>query len=259
MLDVNLIHLFNFYLAATFLLSCYRRFGLYRAVGGMVLDVPARWPKLFELIRGQHTVFLTWTTAFPAVLALTVLLAHTTATHFVWPQADLTLSGLAGRWFFLPLVLLAAAAMLGMDIYTLLTVGSVDRTEVEKQLDRAEYWLTAWPGKVVSLLTFGKLDPRQMVAVEVKKALTGAAELLNRSLWWVSLQTALRVFFGLSLWVTWALTGGQPKHTPEPSPPPEAAVVRPADFCYNCGAEFTRTGGPTPSWPNHPTRPSRTT
>ncbi len=45
-----------------------------------------------------------------------------------------------------------------------------------------------------------------MVAEEVRKALIDASNLLNTTLWWVSVQMSLRFSFGLSLWLTWALT-----------------------------------------------------
>ncbi len=44
-----------------------------------------------------------------------------------------------------------------------------------------------------------------MVAVEVRAALVSASRLINYTLWWVSIQTGLRMAYGLSLWGTWAL------------------------------------------------------
>jgi hypothetical protein len=44
-----------------------------------------------------------------------------------------------------------------------------------------------------------------MVSVEVQKALVQASELMNVSLWWVTVQMALRVTFGLALWLTFAV------------------------------------------------------
>ena len=45
-----------------------------------------------------------------------------------------------------------------------------------------------------------------MVAVEVEKALIAVSDMLNFTLWWVSVQIGLRFCFGLSLWLTWAVT-----------------------------------------------------
>jgi hypothetical protein len=44
-----------------------------------------------------------------------------------------------------------------------------------------------------------------MVAVEVRAALVSASKLLNGTVWWVITQTGLRITFGLSLWLTYAL------------------------------------------------------
>jgi hypothetical protein len=95
--------------------------------------------------------------------------------------------------------------MLAVDIYFILVVGEVDRRQVEQYLDQAEFWLKSWTAPVVHTLTFGFVNPRKMVAAEVETALLSASKMLNTNLWWVVLQTALRVGYGLSLWVTYAL------------------------------------------------------
>src|SRR5438270_779648 len=59
---------------------------------------------------------------------------------------------------------------------------------------------------VLRTVTFGFVNPRQLVAVEVRTALIDASKVLNTNLWWVVLQAALRVSYGLSLWVTYAAT-----------------------------------------------------
>ena len=41
----NLIHLFDFYLAAMFVVGTARRIGQYRAFAGLALSMPGRWPK----------------------------------------------------------------------------------------------------------------------------------------------------------------------------------------------------------------------
>ena len=43
-----------------------------------------------------------------------------------------------------------------------------------------------------------------MVAVEARKALMEASQLLNANLWWLAVQIALRFTFGLSLWLSYA-------------------------------------------------------
>ena len=44
-LDLNLIHLFTFYLAAVFLLSTVRRLRQYHDVAQLALAAPNRWPR----------------------------------------------------------------------------------------------------------------------------------------------------------------------------------------------------------------------
>src|SRR5262245_39909972 len=44
--DLNLIRVFDFYLAVMLLLGIVRRYEQYRAIGAIVLAVPGRWPKL---------------------------------------------------------------------------------------------------------------------------------------------------------------------------------------------------------------------
>ena len=61
---------------------------------------------------------------------------------------------------------------------------------------------------VVRVFTFGFVNPRRLVTVEVRRALIDASRLLNTTLWWVIGQTGLRLAFGLALWLTWALTRG---------------------------------------------------
>jgi hypothetical protein len=202
---INLIHLFDFYLAATFALSVWRRWELYRTSVSLVWALPGRWPNLLGLVKGHHTVLLSWPTILPALLAFVVLVFHMTACRLIWPQATLSIPELASYWGWLPFVLLAAAAMLTMDAYTLLVVGKVDREHLEKHFDRAEYWLTDWKAKLITTVTFGTVNVKEIVSGEVKKSLETATELLNRSLWWMTMQTGLRVLFGLSLWATWAV------------------------------------------------------
>jgi hypothetical protein len=204
---VNLIHLFNFYLAVAFLLSTYRRVGQYRAAGALVVAMPQRWPRLLKVIRRQGAIFLTWSTFKPALVALALLVVNTVLSNLVWPRARLTPADLLADWPFLPLVALAAAAMLAVDGYFIIRVGQIDRLETEKYLDEAEYWLRSWKAPVIKALTLGRINPHGMVEDEVQKAMLEASGMLRSSLWWTSLQTGCRVAFGLALWLTWAVMG----------------------------------------------------
>jgi hypothetical protein len=122
------------------------------------------------------------------------------------PPEGLTIAKLLEHWTALPIVLPLAIGMFGVDIYFLIYVAKFDPAELEKHFDQAEYWLKSPTAVLVKSVTFGYVDPRGMVNVEVRKALVMAGDLLNTSLWYWNLQIALRFLFGLSLWLTWAFT-----------------------------------------------------
>ena len=208
--DLSLIPFFDFYLATMFLLSAAQRVRQYLAVLGLVGGFPSRWPRLLGLVRQRRDLFLTGATVAPAALALALWLAHSLASRLVWPEAGrpphgLTLGRLAERPGAFAVVAAFGLGMLAVDVYFLVVVGRVDRAETEKYFDQAEYWLTSWAAPVVKAVTFGRINPRKMVAAEVEAALVSATRLLNATLWWTVLQAGLRVAFGLSLWGTYAL------------------------------------------------------
>src|ERR1700730_11349060 len=134
--DLNLIHLFDFYLALAFLVSTALRVSHYREVVRLVRAVPGRWPHLLRLVKQHINVFLTWATVLPCVLALLLSAAHMLACRLIWPQATLTVGQLASLWRAVPGLLLLAAAMLGVDYYATFTVGEFDRKVMEKYFDQ---------------------------------------------------------------------------------------------------------------------------
>lgn len=200
---LNLIHLFDFYLAVMFLVGTSLRVRRYHAILALVRAVPGRWPRLFELVKAHRTVFLTWATVLPAALALALSVTHMLACRLVWPQARLTAADLGGHWPAVTGLLALGAVMLGVDWYATFTFGHIDRRLMEKYFDQAEYWLRSWTAPVVRFFTLGYVNPRKMVAAEVSKALVEASRLMNTTLWWITTQTGLRVAFGLSLWLTY--------------------------------------------------------
>jgi hypothetical protein len=207
--DLNLIHLFDFYLGLMFLISIVLRLQQYHAILRLVRAVPSRWPRLFELVKQHRSIFLTWSTIAPAVLALFLLAVQMFASRRVWPEAGepphgLTVGRLLEYPYLVPVVGVLALAMLAVDLYSTFVVGELDRAEMEKYFDQAEYWLRTWKAPVVRFLTLGYINPRQMVNVEVRTSLVSVSKMLNSTLWWVSVQTALRIAFGLSLWATYA-------------------------------------------------------
>jgi len=209
-MQLNLINFLTVYLVLMFILSTWRRMQQYGEMGNLVMHGPVRWPKLLGLIKEHRMIFLTWKTVAPSALALILMALQFVAASWFWPQAaepphGLTLENLLHHPFMVFVVVPLAIGVLTIDIYFLINVGSIDRPMLEKYFDQAEYWLNSRLAGVVKIVTFGKINPRRMVADEVRKALIDASDVLNTTLWWTTLQVGLRFAFGVSLWITWAL------------------------------------------------------
>src|SRR4051812_3238854 len=95
--SAHLLHLFDFYLAAMFVLGTYRRLAQSRAFAGIALGMPGRWPHLFTLVKQFRAVFMTWNTILPSVLALLIWAGHTLASRLIWHHASLTVADLFGH------------------------------------------------------------------------------------------------------------------------------------------------------------------
>jgi hypothetical protein len=204
-LNLNLIHLFDYYLLLIFLTGTIMRIRLYRSLLWLIWMLPGRWPNLLNLVKRHRAILLTWGTFLPALLALILWLANMLACRILWPQADIPLGKLGEWWQAALIVGILGSAMIGLDCYRAFWVGKWERDEVEKQLDQAEYWLKSWTAPVLRFLTFGFLNPRKIVGVEIQKKLASVGRQINVSLWWVSLQVTARIAFGASVWLTWVL------------------------------------------------------
>ena len=208
---LNLIHFLDFYFAFMFFAGIYRRVAQYQNVARLIVAGPGRWPRLLTVVREYRMIFWTWQTLLPLLLTLAVWGLQIFASRFVFPEAGttedgLTIDRLLAHWPALFVVVPSGLAMFGWDLYSLYRVGQLDRIELEKHFDEAEYWLRSKTAHVVRMVTFGFINPRRLVAQEVEKALVAVSDMLNFALWWVILQMGLRFSFGLSLWLTWALT-----------------------------------------------------
>jgi hypothetical protein len=207
LLSLKLIRLFDFYLALVFLVSTVVRVRQYRTMLNVVRAVPSRWPRLFQLVRRYRHLFLTWGTILPLLSTLGLWLMHTLFLRLVLSaNDDLTVARLLQLWVALPFVIVSGVAMLSFDAYGAFNVAVIEQAELEKYFDQAEYWLRSWTAPVVRFFTLGYINPRKMVDVEVKNALVNASQVINSSLWWMSLQTILRLIYGTSLWVSFAFS-----------------------------------------------------
>jgi hypothetical protein len=209
--DLRLIGLLDYYLVLLFVASVSRRFEMYRHIVGVVYKFRGRWPNLYKLLHEHRTILLTFRTLAPALLILVLTVVQMIASRLIWPEANrgptaLTVARLAEYWWAVTVVLPLGVAMLVLDIYGLIAVGQINRADLEKYFDQAEYWLTSRTAHVVRFFTLGFVNPRRLVSQEVQKALIGASKQLNSAMWWTNLQMSLRIAFGLSLWLTWAVT-----------------------------------------------------
>jgi hypothetical protein len=206
LLELRLIRFFGFYLALMFLLSTMVRLRQYGTILGLVRSMPQRWPNLLSLVKRHANIFVTWGSVLPLALLLLLFVLNYLASKWLWPQADdFTMAELMPLYPLWPVVFFFGVAMTAFDTWGLVSVTAVDRAEMEKYFDQAEYWLRSWTAPVVHFFTLGRINPRQMVAVEVRSALVSSSRILNSTLWWVVIQAGLRVAFGLSLWLSYAL------------------------------------------------------
>ncbi len=200
---LNLIRVFDFYLAVLFLFGLLRRWQVYRDAVVISLAVQGRWPKLLGRMAVHKAEVLNWATFRPVVLALTLTAIQMIASRMIWPTAELTGRDLSEAWWKAALVLAAFVPMALVDGYFLIRIGRFDRGETEKYFDQAEKWIGSWRAKIVRAATLGYVHPEKMVDVEVKKSLTEIGTMVVWSMRWVSVQIGLRLLFGLVLWGVW--------------------------------------------------------
>jgi hypothetical protein len=202
----NLIRLFDFYLALMFVISLVRRWAVYVNAIRILIAVRGRWPKLIERLHEHKSILLNWSFFRPAAIALVLMIVQLIASRLLWPQAVLTGDELLGDPWLIAIILVPLIPMLLVDLYFIFRVGRFDHGETVKYLDQAERWL-GWKGPLVRALTLGIVNPRRMVDEEVKKSLSEMQSTVTASLWWVIVQTVLRLAFGLTLWTVWLFHG----------------------------------------------------
>jgi hypothetical protein len=203
---LNLIRLFDFYLALMFVISFLRRWNVYLNALRILIAVRGRWPKLIQRLGEHKSLILNWSFFRPALVALVLTIVQLIASRLLWPQAVLTGPQLQQEWWLVLIILVPLVPMLAVDLYFIIRIARFDHGETVKYLDQAESWL-GWRGPLVRLLTLGVVNPRRIVDEEVKKSLAEMQTTASASLWWVAVQTSLRLAFGLTLWTLWAFHG----------------------------------------------------
>lgn len=203
---LNLIRVFDFYLALMFVISLVRRWEVYWDALRILVAVRGRWPRLLQRLGEHHSLLLNTAFFRPAILALGLTIIQLVCSRVIWPRAVLTGPELRSEWWWAVILLVPLIPMLAIDLYFVVRVGRFDHAETVKYFDQAETWL-GWKGPLVRVLTLGYVDPHRMVDEEVKKNLAELGTTVRSSLWWVSAQVGARVLFGLTLWTVWAVHG----------------------------------------------------
>src|SRR6266540_5775209 len=196
---LNLIRVFDFYLALMFVISLVRRWEVYWDALRILFSVRGRWPRLMQRLGEHQSLLLNWAFFRPAVLALVLTALQMVCSRVIWADAVLLGSDLHDAWWKMAVLLIPLVAMLAVDAFFVIRVGRFDHAETVKYFDQAENWL-GWKGPLIRILTLGYVDPHRMVDDEVKKNLAEIGTTVRSSLWWVSVQIGGRVVFGLALW-----------------------------------------------------------
>ena len=201
--DANLIRVFDFYLAAMFVLSLSRRYVVYWDTVNLVLSLRSRYPKLVAKLNAHRNVFLTVDVLRPMAVALGLMALQMLLSRVVYPKAAITVGGVAEVGWRIASLVCSTLPMLAVDCYFLVRVARFDRAAAEEYLTLAEHWLNSWKAPAVRAFTFGYIDPRRIVDAEVRKGLTQLSLTAGRTAWWIALQVGCRVACGLTIWGLW--------------------------------------------------------
>jgi hypothetical protein len=200
----NLIRLFDFYLAATLVISLARRYRLYWDTLVLAFGFYGRWPKLVERLRVHHGVLLTADVLRPLVAAVALTVVQLVCSRLVWPTATLPTDAVLAQPGLWAPITVAAVPMLLIDLYFLVRVGRFDRGSTEDYLDQAEHWLASWKTPAIRLATLGYVNPQRIVDAEVVKGLENVGRMVGWASRWAAAQLTFRVLFGLVMWLAWA-------------------------------------------------------
>ena len=67
-------------------------------------------------------------------------------------------------------------------------------------------WRSNYNSIGIGFAAFGIVNPKRIVDTEVKKSLHNLRKMAGWAMWWSSVQCALRVAFGLTIWLIWSLS-----------------------------------------------------
>jgi hypothetical protein len=200
--SANLIRLFDFYLALAFLVGLWRRRGVYLDAVRIALSTYGKRRRLLERVGGHKHLLLSTDVVRPFLVVVGLTVVQWVCSRLIWPHANISVRDLATVWWQLPIVVAAFLPMFAVDLYFLINVARFDRGSTEVYLDYAETWL-GWRAPVVRVITLGIVNPRRIVDAEMRKSLQQLTASASWAMWWTSVQSGLRVTFGLVIWLLW--------------------------------------------------------
>jgi hypothetical protein len=200
--DVNLIRLFDLYLVLMMCISLWRRWRVYADAVRLGWSTFRTRKKLLGRVGTQVRALFTRSVVIPLAVVAALTVVQWVCSRLIWPHAVVPLGVVGGTWWMVLLVLISMLPMIGVDVYFLVKVGKFDHTSTAEYLDYAERWL-GWRGRAVRVATAGVVNPTKIVDAEVKKSLEYLGQTASWAMWWTSVQSVLRVTFGLLVWVLW--------------------------------------------------------
>lgn len=201
--QANLIRVFDFYLAAMFVLSLYRRFNVYVDTVQLAVSLRTKYPKLASLLKKHKNLFLSGDVLRPTAVVAGLMATQFLLSRVVYPQATITVGGVTEVWWRVLSLVCSTLPMVAVDSYFLVRVARIDRASAEEYLSKAEHWLNSWKGPLIRIVMFGFLNPREIVNSEVKKAMSNLSQTTRRTFWWIALQVGCRMGCGLTIWGLW--------------------------------------------------------
>jgi hypothetical protein len=201
-LDANLIRLFDFYLALMLVIGLWRRRRVYYDSIRLIWSTFGKRKRLLERVGEHKHLLLSRDVVRPFLLLGGLMAVQWICSRLLFPQATVTLKEEIASWWRLLVLVAAFVPMFAVDLYFLIRVGRFDRGSTEGYLDYAEVWL-GWRTPLVRIATLGIVNPRRIVDAEVRKSLEELGKTASWAMNWASVQAALRMTFGLVVWLLW--------------------------------------------------------
>jgi hypothetical protein len=198
----NIIRLFDFYLALMLVIGLWRRRRVYWDSIRLIVSTLGRRRRLLGRVGDHKHLLLSQDVIRPFLIVGGLILVQWICSRLIWPHAVIRMDEVAAVWWRLLVLIAAFIPMFAVDLYFLIRVGRIDRGETEKYLNQAETWL-GWRAPLVRVATLGFVNPRSMVDAELKKGLEQLGKTASWAMNWAATQAALRLTFGLVIWLLW--------------------------------------------------------